>query len=257
VLCSTPSYCLYLAEAAAEAGLNLKKQTKLRTGFFGAEMWSEKMRAEIEKKTPMSAIDIYGLTEIIGPGVASECMEKNHLHVFDDHFLPEVIDPDTLQPLPPGSKGELVFTTLTKQGFPVLRYRTRDITTLYDDKCPCGRTHIRMERVTGRSDDMLIIRGVNVYPSQIEAVIIGVEGVEPHYQIIVDREKTMDNLEIHVEVSEKVFSDEIKGLEKLERKLRAVLESVLGVSARVKLVEPKTIQRSEGKAVRIVDKRKI
>jgi phenylacetate-CoA ligase len=256
VMCSTPSYFLHLAEAAIEAGLDFKK-LKLRTGFFGAEMWSEKMRVEIDKKTKINPVDIYGLTEIIGPGVASECLEKNNLHVFDDHFYVEVINPDTLQPVEPGQKGELVFTTITKQGFPVVRYRTRDISALHPEPCKCGRTSVRIERVMGRTDDMLIIRGVNVYPSQIEAVIIGIEGVEPHYQIFVDRQRAMDTLEIWIEVSENVFSDEIKGLESLERKLRRELESVLGIGAKVKLVEPKSIQRSEGKAVRIVDKRNI
>ena len=256
-LCATPSYSIHLFETLEQMGIDIRTDLKLKTGIFGAEMWSENMRETIESKTGINAIDIYGLTELIGPGVASECMEKNHLHIFDDHFLPEIIDPETCESLPAGEKGELVFTSLTKRGFPIIRYRTRDITRLHDEPCKCGRTHVRMERVTGRSDDMLIIRGVNVYPSQVEAVLMSVEGVEPHYQIIVDREHAMDSLEIHVEVSEQVFSDEIKGLEKLEKRLHDELESVLLISAKLKLVEPKTIQRSEGKAVRIVDKRNI
>ena len=256
VLCSTPSYSLFIAEVLAESGIDIAS-LKLRVGVFGAEMWSESMRTEIESKLNIDAIDIYGLTEMIGPGVASECLEKNHLHIFDDHFYPEIIDPETQEPLPYGERGELVFTTLTKEAFPVIRYRTRDITCLHPEKCSCGRTLVRMERVTGRSDDMLIIRGVNVYPSMIESVLVRIDGVEPHYQIIVDREKAMDNLEIRVEVSEKIFSDEIKGLEAMEKKIRAELESALGIAAKLKLVEPKTIQRSEGKAVRIVDKRNI
>jgi phenylacetate-CoA ligase len=256
VLCSTPSYALHLFEAAEEAGVDIR-QLDLRVGVFGAEMWSEKMREQIESKTGITAIDIYGLTELIGPGVASECLEKNHLHVFDDHFIPEVIDPETLEPLPPGEKGELVFTNVSRKAFPILRYRTRDITALHPEPCPCGRTHVRMERVTGRSDDMLIVRGVNVYPSQIESVIMGIQGVEPHYQIVVDRQKSMDTLEIWLEVSEQLFSDEIRELEKLEARIRQELESVLLIGTKIKLVEPKTIQRSEGKAVRIVDKRNI
>ena len=255
-LCSTPSYALHLLESAEEMGVDIR-DLKMRVGVFGAEMWSETMRTQIESKTGITAIDIYGLTELIGPGVASECLEKNHLHIFDDHFIPEIIDPETLEPLPPGEKGELVFTNISRKAFPILRYRTRDITSLHDEACPCGRTHIRMERVTGRSDDMLIVRGVNVYPSQIESVIMGIEGVEPHYQIVVDRQKSMDTLEIHLEVSESVFSDEIKELEKLEKKIQSELDSVLNIASTIKLVEPKTIQRSEGKAVRIVDKRNI
>ncbi len=255
-LCATPSYALLLFEKAAEAGVDIDK-LKVHTGIFGAEMWSEAMRREIEKKTGINAIDIYGLTEIIGPGVASECLEKKYLHVFDDHFLPEIIDPETLEPVATGEEGELVFTTLDKEGFPLLRYRTRDITSLHPGECACGRTSVRMERVKGRSDDMLIIRGVNVYPSQVESLLVAIDDVEPHYQIVVDRQKSMDTLEIWVEVSEKIFSDEIKGLETLERKIKSELDSALLISTKIKLVEPKTIKRSEGKAVRIVDKRNI
>jgi phenylacetate-CoA ligase len=256
VLCATPSYALHLFEAAEEMGVDIR-ELDMRVGVFGAEMWSEAMREQIESKTGITAIDIYGLTELMGPGVASECLEKNHLHIFDDHFIPEIIDPETLEPLPAGEKGELVFTNLSRKAFPILRYRTRDITCLHDEPCPCGRTHVRMERVTGRSDDMLIVRGVNVYPSQIESVIMGIQGVEPHYQIVVDRQKSMDTLEIRLEVSEQLFSDEIRELEKLEARIRRELESVLLIGTKITLVEPKTIQRSEGKAVRIVDKRNI
>ncbi len=255
VLCSTPSYALFLAEVAREEGL--LDRIALRVGIFGAEFWSEKMRAQIERNLRISAIDIYGLTEIVGPGVASECECKNGLHISDDHFYPEIIDPDTGEVLPEGERGELVITTLTKEGFPLLRYRTRDITSLKYGKCECGRTSVRMDRVTGRSDDMLIVRGVNVYPSQIESIIVGAEGVEPHYVIIVDREHSMDTLEIWIEVSENIFTDEIKGLEKINARLKHQIESTIGISARIKLVEPKSIARSEGKAKRIIDKREI
>ena len=231
---------------------------KLKCGLFGAEPWSEAMRKEIEKKLHINAIDIYGLSEVIGPGVASECLEEKHgLHVFEDHFIPEIIDPDTGKVLPHGELGELVFTTITKEAFPVIRYRTRDISRLIPEPCSCGRTHVRMERISGRTDDMLIIRGVNVFPSQIETVLIAVEGVEPHYQLIVTREEQLDVLEVQVEVNESVFTDEVKGLEGLARKVEREIKDVLGVSCKVKLVEPKTIQRSEGKAKRVIDKRKI
>ena len=256
VLACTPSYALYMAEAAREEGLDLRG-LRLKAGVFGAEPWSEEMRREIQEKMGLLAIDIYGLSEIIGPGVASECECQNGLHVNEDHFLVEVIDPATGQRLPYGEKGELVFTTLTKEAFPLLRYRTRDIGILYPEPCPCGRTLVRMSRVLGRTDDMLIIRGVNVFPSQIEAVLLAIGGVEPHYQIIVDRERNLDDLEIWVEVSEEIFSDEVKRLEELERKIRAEIESTLGIHARVKLVEPKTIARSEGKAKRVIDRREV
>lgn len=256
VLACTPSYAIYMAEAAREEGLDLRR-LRLKSGVFGAEPWSEEMRREIQEKMGLLAIDIYGLSEIIGPGVSSECEFQNGLHVNEDHFLVEVVDPATGRRLPYGEKGELVFTTLTKEAFPLLRYRTRDIGILYPEPCPCGRTLIRMSRVLGRTDDMLIIRGVNVFPSQIEAVLLAIGGVEPHYQIIVDRERNLDDLEIWVEVSEGIFSDEVKRLEELERKIRAEIESTLGIHARVKLVEPKTIARSEGKAKRVIDRREV
>ncbi|NLG84268.1 MAG: phenylacetate--CoA ligase [Firmicutes bacterium] len=256
ILACTPSYALYMAETAREEGMDLRG-LRLKAGVFGAEPWSEEMRREIQEKLGLLAIDIYGLSEIIGPGVASECECQNGLHVNEDHFLVEVIDPVTGQRLPYGEKGELVFTTLTKEAFPLLRYRTRDIGILYPEPCPCGRTLIRMSRILGRTDDMLIIRGVNVFPSQIEAVLLAIGGVEPHYQIIVDRERNLDELEIWVEVSEGIFSDEVKRLEELERKIRVEIESTLGIHARVKLVEPKTIARREGKAKRVIDRREV
>lgn len=257
VLMSTPSYALNLAELMQEGGID-PDSLALRVGFFGAEPWSEAMRAEIERKLKLDAIDIYGLSEVIGPGVASECLEeKRGLHVFEDHFIPEIIDPATGRPLPWGEKGELVFTTVTKEAFPVIRYRTRDISRLIPEPCRCGRTHLRMERVSGRTDDMLIIRGVNVFPSQIESVLMAVEGVEPHYQLIVSREEALDVLEVQVEVEEAIFSDTIKALEGLSRKVEHSIKDLLGVSCKVKLVEPKSIQRSEGKAKRVIDNRKL
>lgn len=257
VLTCTPSYALNMAEVAEEMGVDFKK-LNLRVGIFGAEPWSESMRSEIEQKLNLVALDIYGLSEVIGPGVANECVEgKAGLHVFEDHFIPEIIDPESGEVLPPGKMGELVFTTVTKEGLPLLRYRTRDISSLNYEPCVCGRTMVRMSRVSGRSDDMLIIRGVNVFPSQIESILMGVEGVEPHYIIIVDREGTMDNLEIQVEVNEKLFSDEIKKLENLAAQIKKDVKDYLGVSARIKLVEPRSIPRSEGKAKRVIDKRKI
>jgi phenylacetate-CoA ligase len=257
VLMSTPSYALNLAEIMSEGGVD-PDTLALRVGFFGAEPWSEAMRAEIERKLKIDAIDIYGLSEVIGPGVASECIEeKRGLHVFEDHFIPEVIDPATGRVLPWGEVGELVFTTVTKEAFPVIRYRTRDITRLIPEACACGRTHVRMERVSGRTDDMLIIRGVNVFPSQIESVLMAVEGVEPHYQLIVSREEALDVLEVQVEVEEAIFTDTVRGLEALARRVESTIKDLLGVSCKVKLVEPKTIQRSEGKAKRVVDNRKM
>ena len=255
-LTCTPSYSLFLAETALEMGIDMR-ESSLKVGVFGAEPWSYRMRDEIEDKLGLLALDIYGLTEILGPGVAQECPFKRGLHIFEDHFLPEIIDPITGEVLPPGQRGELVITTLTKEALPVIRYRTRDISSLDPDPCPCGRTLVRMQKVTGRTDDMLIIRGVNVFPSQIESVLLEVEGIEPHYQIVVDRQRNLDDLEIWVEVSERVFSDEIRKLEMLGQKVRAEIESVLGISARIKLVEPRTIQRSEGKAKRVIDRRDI
>ncbi len=254
VLTCTPSYSLVVAENATEMGIDLR-DTALRVGFFGAEPWSFAMRDEIEAKLGILALDIYGLTEIIGPGVAQECPHKQGLHIFEDHFLAEIVDPQTGEPMPYGEEGELVITTLTKEALPVLRFRTRDITSLNPEPCPCGRTTVRMSKVRGRTDDMLIIRGVNVFPSQIEAVLLQVEGVEPQYLIIVDRQHHLDDLEIWLEVSPEVFSDEMRGLERLEQQVRRELESVLGISARVKLVEPRSIERTEGKAKRVIDKR--
>lgn len=252
----TPSYILYMAEGAAEEGINIK-DLPLKVGFFGAEPWSNNMRKEIEEKLNIKAIDIYGLSEIIGPGVSSECSAQNGLHVWEDHFIAEVIDPGTGQVLPYGEKGELVFTCITKEALPLIRYRTRDISILYRDLCPCGRTHLRMNRVMGRTDDMLIIRGVNVFPSQIESVLLEIGETEPHYQLIVDRDGNLDDLEIWVEVSEKLFSDEVRKLEELGVKIKREILSTLGISARIKLVEPKTIPRSEGKAKRVIDRRDV
>jgi phenylacetate-CoA ligase len=257
VLLATPSYALNLADAMAEMGVN-PETLALRVGIFGAEPWSENMRAEVEKKLGIRAVDIYGLSEVIGPGVAMQCLETDRgMHIFEDHFLPEIIDPETGEVLPPGEKGELVFTTLTKEAFPLIRYRTKDISRLIHEKCACGRTMVRMEKVTGRTDDMLIIRGVNVFPSQVEHVLMGTEGVEPHYQIEVNREGNLDTMAVKVEVSEALFSDEVKTLENLTRKLQADIKDLLGVSCKVQLVEPRTIQRSEGKAQRVIDKRKL
>ncbi len=256
-ICCTPSYALTLAEAGAEMGVDMKS-LKLRVGILGAEPWSEKMRLEIENKLNIMALNIYGLSEVIGPGVSMECAEgREGMHIFEDHFIVETIDPDSGDVLPPGEQGELVFTTITKEAFPLIRYRTRDISRIITAPCRCGRTFVRMERVSGRSDDMLIIRGVNVFPSQIESVLMGIEGLEPHYQLIVDRVETLDTLEVRVEVSESIFSDEIKALQSLEKRISKDLKDYLGVTAQVKLVEPKTIQRFEGKAQRVIDKRQI
>ena len=256
VLTCTPSYSLYLAEVAAEEGIDFKS-LKLKVGIFGAEPWSEEMRKEIEEKLNLKAIDIYGLSEILGPGVAIECIEaQKGLHIWEDHFIPEIIDPDSGEVLPHGERGELVITTITKEGIPMIRYRTRDITRIIPEPCICGRTHVRLERMSGRSDDMLIIRGVNVFPSQIESVLITIEGVEPHYQLIVDREENLDTLEVQVEVNEQSFSDEIKVLQGLSTRIQKEIKDMLGVTCKVRLVEPKTIARSEGKAKRVIDKRK-
>jgi phenylacetate-CoA ligase len=257
IITATPSYTLHLAEAAKEMGVSFE-DLNFKYGIFGAEAWSENMREELEQKLNLIAVDIYGLSEVMGPGVAIECYEaKKGLHIFEDHFIPEIIDPDTGEVLPLGKTGELVFTSLSKEAFPVIRYRTRDITSLNPEPCICGRTHIRMSRVSGRSDDMLIIRGVNVFPSQIESVLMEMENVEPHYQLIVDREEQMDTLTIMVEVGEGLFSDEVKHLQEMERKIAKNIKEYVGVSAKVKLAEPKSIARSEGKAVRVIDNRKI
>lgn len=255
VITCTPSYALILNETALEMGVDLR-ETKLRLGVLGAEPWSEQMRQDIEQRLGIVAINIYGLTEIIGPGVSVECPHKCGMHIAEDHFLAEIIDPQTGDPLPYGREGELVITTLTKEAQPVIRFRTRDIVSLNPEPCECGRTLARMSRVTGRSDDMLVVRGVNVFPSQIESVLLEVEGVEPHYLIVVDRQHAFksDEIEIWVEVSEDVFSDEMQKMEKLERKLRSEMDSVLGISAHIKLVEPRTIARTEGKAKRVVDR---
>ncbi|MBW2567765.1 MAG: phenylacetate--CoA ligase [Deltaproteobacteria bacterium] len=257
ILTATPSYALHLAEVAEEMGISFT-DLKFKFGIFGAEPWSENMRQEIERKLNIIAVDIYGLSEVMGPGVAIECHEaKQGLHIFEDHFIPEVIDPDTGDVLPDGETGELVFTSITKEAFPVIRYRTRDITSLNKEPCICGRTHIRMKRVSGRTDDMLIIRGVNVFPSQIESVLMEIDEVEPHYQLIVEREGKLDTLTVQVEVGERLFSDEVKVLQNLEKRISKNIKEYLGVSAQVKLVEPKVIARSQGKAVRVIDKRKI
>ncbi|NTW17059.1 MAG: phenylacetate--CoA ligase [Syntrophaceae bacterium] len=258
-ICCTPSYALNLAEQGAAMGVEMQS-LKLRVGIFGGEPWSEKMRDAIENKLNLTALNIYGLSEIMGPGVAMECLEgRNGMHLFEDHFIVEVIHPETGELLPYGDTGELVFTTITKEAFPLIRFRTRDIARLIAEPCRCGRSHIRMDRVTGRSDDMLIIRGVNVFPSQIEAVLVGVTGFEPHYQLIVDRIGTMDTLEVQVEVSERIFAnaDEVRSLQNLEKHLIKDLKDYLGVTTKVKLVEPKSLQRFEGKASRVIDKRKI
>lgn len=257
VLMATPSYALNLADAMEEMEVD-PASLSLKVGIFGAEPWSENMREEVERKLNLKAVDIYGLSEIIGPGVAMECLKSSGgMHIFEDHFLPEIIDPETGEVLPPGEKGELVFTTLTKEAFPLIRYRTKDISRLMYETCACGRTLVRMEKVTGRTDDMLIIRGVNVFPSQVEHVLMGIEGVEPHYQIVVEREGNLDTMQVQVEVSENIFSDEIRVLENLSKKIQVDIKDYLGVTCSVKLVEPKTIQRSEGKAQRVFDNRKL
>jgi phenylacetate-CoA ligase len=256
ILTCTPSYAIYLAEVLAESGID-PASLKIRAGIFGAEPWSENIRKEIEKKLKIRAFDIYGLSEIMGPGVAIECEAQDGLHVWEDHFIPEIIDPVTLAVLPYGEQGELVITTITKEGIPILRYRTRDITTIKPEPCACGRTHLRISRLQGRSDDMLIIRGVNVFPTQIESVLLEIGEVEPHYQLVVRRDGSLDTLEIKVELSEALFSDRISNLENLEKRIRERILSTIGISAKVALVEPKSLPRSEGKSQRVVDLRKI
>ena len=257
ILCCTPSYAAFLAESILERGL--KDQIKLKAGIFGAEAWSEEMRQDIQNKLGIKAYDIYGLTELSGPGVSYECSEQHGMHICEDHFIAEIIDPDTGEVLPDGSKGELVFTSITKEAFPLIRYRTRDICVLDRTPCSCGRTHVRMSKPMGRSDDMLIIRGVNVFPTQIEEVLLKVSGesITPNYQIIVGRENNTDTLDINVEMSEKMFSDDIRSVENLEKEIVSKLRSMLGIGAKVHLVNPKTIARSEGKAQRIIDNRKL
>ena len=256
VLCCTPSYAMYLAEAIEDAGL--RDKIKLKAGVFGAEPWTEDMRHAIEDSLGIKAFDVYGLSEIMGPGVSYECECQNGMHVNEDMFVPEIIDPNTGEVLPEGAQGELVFTTLTKEGFPVIRYRTRDICSLNYEQCGCGRTFVRMNKPTGRSDDMMIIRGVNVFPSQIEEVLLKIgKGVTPNYQIIVGRENNTDTLDINVEMTEKLFADDVKSIEKIEKKIVSDLRSVLGIGAKVHLVNPKTIARSEGKAKRVIDNRNL
>ena len=256
VLCCTPSYALYLGEAVEEAGV--KEKLSLKAGIFGAEPWTEDMRAAIEEKLNIKAYDIYGLSEIMGPGVSYECEYQAGMHICEDHFIAEIIDPDTEEVLPYGQQGELVFTTITKEGFPVIRYRTRDICTLNPEPCACGRTHLRMAKPAGRSDDMLIIRGVNVFPSQIEEVLLKIGGsVTPNYQIVVGRENNTDTLDINVEMSAELFADDIKSIEKVEKRIVNELRNVLGLGAKVHLVNPKSIVRSEGKAKRIIDNRNL
>jgi phenylacetate-CoA ligase len=255
-ICCTPSYFIHLLERAVEMGVDLR-DLPLRAGIFGAEPWTDGMRRHIQANTRIKAYDIYGLTEIIGPGVASECRQQDGLHIFEDHFYPEIIDPATGQLLPDGQEGELVLTTLSKQAMPMIRFRTRDVTAFLTQPCPCGRTVRRMRRIGRRSDDMFIIRGVNVFPSQVEAALLAVEGTLPHYQIVLTRQKGLDNMAVQVEVTPEVFSDRIGALEALQGKLARGLETALGIRVEINLVEPHTIQRSEGKAKRVIDMRKM
>ncbi len=254
ILCCTPSYAAYLAESIHERGL--KDKIKLKAGIFGAEAWSEKMRQEIQNQLGIKAYDIYGLTEISGPGVAFECSDQTGMHINEDHFIAEIIDPDTGEVLPDGTQGELVFTSITKEAFPLLRYRTRDICVLTREKCSCGRTLVKMCKPMGRSDDMLIVKGVNVFPSQIETVLIE-QGYKSNYQIIVDRVNNSDTLEVMVEMTQDNFSDNLGKITEMEKSLVAALKAMLGIYTKVRLVAPKSITRSEGKAVRVIDKRKI
>jgi phenylacetate-CoA ligase len=251
----TPSYLLHISEVLSEE--NLLDKIKLKCAVCGAEPWTEKMRHEIENKLNIKAYDIYGLSEVMGPGVACDCEYHKGLHICEDHFYPEIIDSATLQPVPAGATGELVFTTLTKEGLPLIRYRTKDLTSISYDKCDCGRTSVRISRFKGRSDDMLIIRGVNVFPSQVEAALIDVEEVTPHYMMIVDRVNNLDTLEIQVEIDPKFYTDEIKGIERLTKKIAHVIQQALGLSAKITLCQPNTLKRSEGKAVHVTDKRKL
>jgi len=256
VLCCTPSYAMYLGETIEEMGV--KDQLKLKAGIFGAEPWTEEMRHQIEEKLGLKAYDIYGLSEIMGPGVSFECSEQAGMHVCEDHFIPEIIDPDTGEVLPEGAQGELVFTTITKEGIPLIRYRTRDICSLNYQPCKCGRTHVRMNKPQGRTDDMLIIRGVNVFPSQIEEVLLKVGGdITPNYQIVVDRVNNTDTFTVNVEMSEHLFHDDVMSIEKVEKTITDQLRSMLGIGPKVHLVNPKSITRSEGKAKRVIDNRKL
>lgn len=256
VLVCTPSYALTIADRLEKLGID-PKGLSLKVGLFGGEPWSDAMRQEIESRLCISATDNYGLSEVIGPGVAGECCCKSGMHIFEDAFIPEIIDPDTGEVLPPGSVGELVLTTLNKEAFPMIRYRTRDITSLCYEKCECGRTLVRMKRTMGRSDDMLIIKGVNVYPSQIEEVLVAIEGCEPHYQLVVDRVGSLDTMEVRIEVTENIFFDEMKKQKEFLEKVQKRIESMIGVGVVVKLVEPNSIPRFEGKATRVIDRRNI
>lgn len=256
VLACTPSYAAHLAEAITEAGIDPEK-LPLRIGIFGAEPWSQEMRNKIEDGLKIKAYDIYGLSEVMGPGVSSSCDAQCGLHIAEDHFIPEILDPVTLQPLAEGVTGELTFTTVTKEAMPLLRYRTRDLTSLDYSPCCCGRTNVRMSKIFGRSDDMLIIRGVNVFPSQVESVLMDIEEANPHYMLVVDRKGTLDTLEIQVEIDDRYFSDEMVQLNNIRNKIKQKVESVLGISVIISLVEHKTLKRSEGKAQRVIDKRKI
>ncbi len=257
ILCCTPSYAVYLGESIREAGLDPAKDLKLRAGCFGAEPWSEAMRNKIEDLLCIDACDIYGLTEICGPGVAFECLAKQGMHINEDHVIAEIINPATGEPLPYGQEGELVFTTITKRGMPMLRYRTHDLCTLNDAPCECGRTLVRMGRITGRTDDMIIIRGVNVFPSQIESVLVGFQGVAPHYMLYADRVNSADTLEIQVEMTESMFSDTVSEIETLRRQIVEKVKSTVGIATKVTLVAPKSIPRFEGKAKHVVDRRKL
>lgn len=254
-ICCTPSYLMALAEAIEEQ--NLLPELQLRTAFCGAEPWTEEMRQQIEQRLHIVAHDIYGLSEIMGPGVAGDCEFHKGLHISEDHFVPEIISPSTYEPLADGETGELVFTTLTKEALPLIRYRTKDLTSITHEKCECGRTTARLSKFKGRSDDMLIIRGVNVFPSQVEAALLEMGEVSPNYLMIVDRVNNLDTLEVLVEVDERFFSDEIRELENLTKRITQVLQQALLIAPKVKLVEPKTLERSEGKAVRVIDKRKL
>lgn len=256
VLCCTPSYAMYLGDSLAEYGMT-KDDIKLKAGVFGAEPWTPAMRDQIQEKLGIVAHDIYGLSEIAGPGVAFDCECQNGLHINEDHFIPEIINPETGEVLPYGEQGELVFTCISKEALPLIRYRTRDISSLTIEKCSCGRTFVRMSKVTGRSDDMLIIRGVNVFPSQVESVLLTIKEVAPYYQLVVDRKNNLDTLEVLVEMNEQIFSDSVKAIEAVEAEIRKKLDSVLGISAKVTLVEPFSIERSEGKAKRVIDKREL
>ena len=255
VIGSTPSYFLHIVDEGMKRGFDFRKETKLKHGIFGAEPWSEEMRAKIESLTGITAHDIYGLTEVAGPGVANDCEHRSGLHVFEDHFYPEIIDPDTLEPLPDGEEGELVFTTLDRVGTPMLRYRTRDLSCIYAEPCACGRTIRRIRRIRARTDDMLIIRGVNVFPSQIEAALLTIEEAMPHYLIVVGRDNGLDTLEVRVEIRPEAFGDEVKTLEALRAKISHAIQRIINISAKITIAEPRSLPRSEGKIKRVVDER--